>query len=272
MPSHGPAGHAAPTPETCGPNRQHRTGVWRHLAGGVRELLVATIVPLALFAFFQERSGTRMAIVAATTWALGVTLFEIARRGRPSGLVVLSLVTLALKTMSGLATGSSFLFFAVPCAGTATTGAVFAWSGCWQDPLLVRLARDFVPFLGDHLAAAPSRPFVLRLSWAWGIAYGVNAAGTFLLLVLTPLHAFMVLHVLVGWACTATAGMASVLLARRHGPHLLAALRAPGDAGSTRAGAGPHESGELTDRALSTIGTPCRMVPGLPALGPSDIV
>jgi hypothetical protein len=197
----------------------------RHFYHALREVTVATAIPLLLFSLSQGRYGNTVAIAITALWTLGVTITEAVRRRRVSGLIILTLTMLAIKAASGLATGSSFVFFAVPCAGTAATGAMFAWSGNWANPLLVRLAGDVVPFLSGHLEASLSRPFVLRLSWTWGIAYLANAAGSFLLLVFTPLHAFMVLHVVASWFCTSLACAVTVLLARRHGPHILAALK-----------------------------------------------
>jgi len=197
----------------------------RHAVLALREVLVATVIPLLVFALSQARYGTTIAIAATATWTLGVTIIQALCRGRVSGLIILSLIMLSIKATSGLATGSSFLFFAVPCLGTAATGAMFAWSGRWKRPLLVRLARDVVPFLGDHLSSGASRPFVIRLGWTWGFAYLANAVASFLLLVFMPLHVFMVLHVLAGWSCTGLAAVVTLFLARRHGPHLLHAIR-----------------------------------------------
>jgi hypothetical protein len=196
-----------------------------HAVLALREVLVATVIPLLVFALSQARYGTTVAIAETATWTLGVTLIQARCRGRVSGLIILSLIMLAIKATSGLATGSSFLFFAVPCLGTAATGAMFAWSGRWKRPLLVRLARDVVPFLEAHLSSGASRPFILRLGWTWGAAYLANAIASFLLLVFLPLHVFMVLHVLAGWSCTGLAAVATLFMARRHGPHLLHAIR-----------------------------------------------
>jgi hypothetical protein len=197
----------------------------RHAVVALREVLVATVIPLVVFALSQDRYGTTIAIAATASWTLGVTIIQALCRGRVSGLIILSLVMLSIKAASGLATGSSFMFFAVPCLGTAATGAMFAWSGRWKRPLLVRLARDVVPFLADHLSSGASRPFILRLGWTWGAAYLINAVASFLLLVFMPLHVFMVLHVLAGWSCTGLAAVVTLFMARRHGPHLLQAVR-----------------------------------------------
>jgi hypothetical protein len=207
------------------PKSPHRPSAGTHLRRAALEVLVATVIPLALFATYSDRWGTTTGIAAAAIWALGVTVVQIKRNGRLSGLIILSLITLSIKSISGLATGSSFLFFAVPCGGTAIIGLMFAWSGTWDQPLLVRLARDVVPALNGHLSAKASRSFVLRLSWTWGLAYIANAAGTFLLLMLTPLHLFLFLHVFAGWTCDGLAGLTTILLAHRYGPHLLRALR-----------------------------------------------
>ena len=204
---------------------QRPAAAWGHIARAAREIMVATVIPLVLFAVYDSRWGTASGIAAAAVWTLGVTVVQVRCSGRLSGLIILSLVTLAVKSVSGLATGSSFLFFAVPCGGTAITGLMFAWSGTWERPLLVRLARDVVPALSSHLCNSASRSFVLRLSWTWGLAYIANAVGSFLLLVLTPLHMFLFLHVFAGWVCTGLAGLVTVLLARRYGPHLLRAVR-----------------------------------------------
>ncbi len=184
-------------------------------------MVVATAVPLVLFAVVDGSHGVVAAIAVSGGWTLLVTAAQIVQRGRISPLILLSLATLALKCVGALAAGSSFLFFAIPCGGTAATGAMFAWSATWGSPLLVRLARDVVPFAGPHLAAAASRTLVVRLSWAWAVAYLADATCSFLLLSLAPFHVFLVAHVLASWACLGTAGLASVVLTRRHGPHLL---------------------------------------------------
>lgn len=202
-----------------------RPSARRHAGRAVQQMLIATAIPLLVFSVYQQHFGTTAAVEATAGWVLTITVLEAVRRRRLSGLLLLSLLMLSIKAAGGLITGSSFLFFAVPCAGTAVTGLVFAWSGSWSSPMLVRLARDVVPFLDGHLSACSSRPFVLRLSWCWGLAYIVNAVGSFLLLISLPLHLFMILHVAASWVCTAVAGSVSVLLARRHGPELLRLAR-----------------------------------------------
>jgi hypothetical protein len=210
--------------------------------------MVATVIPLVLFSVSQVRWGTTAAVATTATWTLGATLIEAACRRRVSGLLILSLLMLTVKSAGGLATGSSFLFFAVPCGGTAALGAMFAWSANWKSPLIVRLAHDVVPFMSGHLAAASSRAFVLRLSWTWGVAYLANALATLALLLTTPLHAFLVLHVAAGWLCTGLAGAVTLVFARRHVPHVLRSLRSPSGQEPSSA-----ESGEATEGEAPTL-------------------
>jgi hypothetical protein len=139
---------------------------------------------------------------------------------RMSGLLMVTALTLTIRCIAWGVHQSTFTYFAVPVVETLGMGALFVITLALGRPLLVSLARDFVPSLGDHLGRVRYRLLVRRLSCLWGAVYLGSACTSAALLGTLNIHWFLLLHQASGWVWTGAGVAVSVAYGRRHGQEL----------------------------------------------------
>jgi hypothetical protein len=193
----------------------------RLVGGAAPAILVATVIPLALFYSLSAAAGMRAGIIASLAWAYLMLAGQMVVRRRISGLLVLTAVTLTIRCVTWVISQSTFTYFAVPVAETVFTAALFVGTLIIGRPLLVSLARDFVPSLGDHLRGDRHRRLVRDLSCVWGAVYMGSALTSGTILLTQNLHWFLLLHQAAGWVWTGSGILVSILYGRRHGKELV---------------------------------------------------
>lgn len=196
--------------------------VMRLLAGALPALLVATIIPLFLFYSISAAAGMKAGIIASLAWAYLMLGRQIITSGRMSGLLIITAFTLTIRCVTWVVHQSTFTYFAVPVAETIGMGALFVVTFLMGRPLLVSLARDFVPSLGDHLSDDKHQRLVRHLSCVWGVVYLGSASTSAFLLLTQNIHWFLLLHQMSGWMWTGTGLTFSFLYGRRHAKELFA--------------------------------------------------
>jgi hypothetical protein len=183
---------------------------------------VATLIPLAAFYGVSAFLGLEAGIVASLAWAYTMLARQAIKSRRFSGLLVLTAFTLTIRCVAWGIHRSAFTYFAVPVIETVGMGALFVVTLVVGRPLLVSLARDFVPSLGDHLTHRDHRPLVRHLSWVWGLVYLGSAATSAVLLETLNVRWFLLLHQASGWMWTGSGLVVSVIYGQRRGKELLA--------------------------------------------------
>ena len=108
-------------------------------------------------------------------------------------------------------TGSAFIYFLQPVAGTVALATAIAASALAGRPILDRLAHEFCPFPAELSAHLREQRFFSRLSTVWAVTYLINAVGTIWLLRSMSVGGFVVLKSVLGPALTITAVAASLL-------------------------------------------------------------
>jgi hypothetical protein len=196
--------------------------VVRLLWGAVPAVTVATLIPLAVFYGVSAFFGLQAGIVASLAWAYGMLARQAMKSRRLSGLLILTAFTLTVRCVVWGVHRSAFTYFAVPVIETVGMGALFVVTLVVGKPLLVSLARDFVPSLGDHLTHGKHRHIVRHLSWVWGVVYLGSATTSAILLLTLNVHWFLLVHQASGWIWTGSGVAVSVLYGRRRGKELLA--------------------------------------------------
>jgi hypothetical protein len=129
------------------------------------------------------------AVTVALAWVVGATCWRWAT-GRPvSGLLMLTLGIMTIRTGFTLATGNTFVYFVQPVFADAAVAALFLGSLATARPLVARLAPDFYP-VDAALAARPRiRRLFRRLTLLWGLVVVVKGSVTLWLLVsLSTVH------------------------------------------------------------------------------------
>ena len=123
------------------------------------------------------------------------------------GLVVLGALALTFRTALSMFTGNILLYFLQPSLGTALVGLVFVASLRTDQPLIQRLARDFLPVPADFFDRAEVRSFFRRISPLWAVTMLGNAALTAWMLFGLPVSVFLIARTVVsGVLIAATIG------------------------------------------------------------------
>jgi hypothetical protein len=159
---------------------------------GLPSIVEGTIAPLAIFYAALWAIGMWGALLAALSWSYLAIARRVIRKERIPGLVLLSAVALTFRTALAMATGSVFVYFLQPSLGTAVLGLAFLASMSTGQPLVQRLARDFLPFSPDFFSNPFVRRFFMRISLLWAIVMLGNAAVTTWMLFQLPVSVFVI--------------------------------------------------------------------------------
>ncbi|MDN4174135.1 VC0807 family protein [Nocardioides sp. SOB77] len=184
-------------------------------------LLVACVVPAALFYTCFRLTDVWVAMAAALGWSYGAIAWRVVTRRRPSGLLYLTAAVMTVRTLVSVALDSTYLYFLQPIVTDAAIATLFLASLATARPVVARLAGDFYP-LDDELALRPGvRRLFRRLTLLWGAIGAAKAAGTLWLLESQPLDTFVLVKTVTaptlnGLTVAATIA-AVVVVARREG-------------------------------------------------------
>lgn len=205
-------------PSADAPHRPTLPTVIRRVA---LSLLIACVVPAALFYGWLMLAGVWPAIIAALAWSYGAIAWRALTRRRTSGLLILTAIVMTGRTVLALVSDSTFLYFLQPVIGDGVVAATFLLSLATARPMVARLAGDFYPMDRElHL-----RPRVRRLFWRLTLLWAAIGLGkgslTLWLLQSQSLETFVlvksiVVLVLTGLAVVATITAAAVV-ARKEG-------------------------------------------------------
>jgi hypothetical protein len=191
-------------------------------------LLTANIIPAVLFYVCLVNVGVWAALVAALVWCYGVVSWRIVTRRRASGLLMLTVSVLTVRTIVALASGDTFLYFLQPVLSDIVVATAFLVSLATARPVVARLAADFYP-MSDDLARRPRvQQLFWRLTLLWALVCIGKAGISFWLLQTQSVAAFVLTKNLALLTLTALATVATVAaataVARKEGLLGVAAL------------------------------------------------
>lgn len=169
--------------------------VLRHAMPNVIE---AKIVPVVLFLGLLRLAGTRAALIGALAWSLAALVRRQRRGQKASGLLVLTAVGLAARTVVALLTGSMVLYFIQPTVATALVGLVFVGSAVIRRPLVERLILDVVPLDEATRAHPVLRRFFTQVTLLWAFTSMINFAITLWVLLSHSATTFVVVKSMLG--------------------------------------------------------------------------
>jgi hypothetical protein len=190
----------------------------RHAA---RHVVDGVVAPVALFYGGLRLFGLTGAVIAALTWGLGALVVRLVVTRRVPVVLLVTLATLAVRSVVALSTGSVVLYFLQPTLGTLVVALAFLVSVSLRRPLAERLAHEFVP-LPEAFATAPwMRRFFTRISLLWAMVFLANFAVSLWMLITQTLEAFLIVRTSLSVGLTGLAIAASTFLffrmARWHG-------------------------------------------------------
>ena len=185
---------------------------WRPIVRKVfTTLALVSALPMAVFYTALSIYGLRAAALATVSVYYGALLVKVLRRQPILAAALLTAGLLSIRTVVIFLTGSAFIYFLQPVAGTAALATVIAASALAGRPVLDRLAHEFCPFPAELSAHRRQQRFFSRLSAVWAVTYLINAVGTIWLLRSMSVGGFVVLKSVLGPALTITAVAASLL-------------------------------------------------------------
>jgi hypothetical protein len=176
--------------------------VLRHAAPVVLEGVVG---PLVLFYLLLVVSGFRGALIAALAWSYLALGRRLLKGERVSMLLFFGTILLTLRTVVAFFTGSAFLYFAQPTAGTIIISVALLVSALLGRPFTQRFAHDFCPMDPAIMRRPLVRRFFIRISILWATVLMLNAGLVFWLLVSSSLRSFVIERSAVTYGLTAIA-------------------------------------------------------------------
>ena len=203
------------------PGGQHRPGLVSVVRRVSLSLLIAVVVPAALFYGVFAVAGVWTAIVAALVWSYGAIAWRAATGRRASGLLILAAILLTGRTVLSVVADSTWLYFLQPIISDGVVAGLFLLSLASARPMVARLAGDFYP-LDHELAMRPRvRRLFRHLTILWAVLGLAKATATLWLLQSQSLETFILVKSIVMLAvnvlaAVATIGLAAVV-ARREG-------------------------------------------------------
>jgi hypothetical protein len=182
---------------------------------GGPKVLEATLVPGVLFYTCLVWGGLGLAYLVALAWVYGCLGRRVLQRRPVSALLVLAAVGITARTAVAVWSGSAFVYFVQPVAGTVLTGGVFIASLVIGRPLIGRFAGDFWPMTPEVAQNAGVLSLFRGLTVLWAGVNLATAALTFSLLLTLPLATFVALKQLTGLAITMGAIAVTIIWSHR---------------------------------------------------------
>lgn len=194
------------------PEHQHHPTLASVLGRVGASLLVACVVPAAIFFTVLVSAGVTTAVVTAFAWTLAAMGWRHVT-GRPvSGLLLLVAVVMTVRTGFTLATGNTFVYFLQPMISDSVLAAFFLVSLASARPVVSRLAGDFYP-MTHELAERPGvRRLFHRLTLMWGLVCLIKAGLGLGLLLSQPMVTFVLVNSISMISLTACAALVTIVV------------------------------------------------------------
>jgi hypothetical protein len=145
-------------------------------------LATAVFAPALLLWATLVLFNVATAVIVALAWMLGAMSWRWATKRPVSGLLLLTLGIMTVRTAFTLATGNTFIYFVQPVFADFAVAVIFLGSLRSARPVIARLAPDFYP-MDAAIAARPEiRALFRRLTLMWGLVILVKGCVTLWLL------------------------------------------------------------------------------------------
>jgi hypothetical protein len=189
---------------------------WRQLARrAIPQVVEGSIIPAAIMLVFLHIASATVAIAAALGWIVAATTWRVVTRRQVSGLTILSITRLFVRSAIAIALASTFVYFVQGAIGGFCLAIAWLVSVAMDRPLAKRFARDFTDLEPHQLDHPRVHGALRRISLLWGIVGLAHAAmGLFLLVTLTT-STYVVVNAVLSVAVPAAVLAASVAWFRR---------------------------------------------------------
>ena len=176
-------------------------------------VVIAVLAPAAVLWAALVLFNFAAAVIAALAWMLAAMSWRRATHRPISGLLLLTLLVLTVRTTLSLATGSTFFYFIQPVFADLVVATLFLGSLWSARPVIARIAPEFYP-LDASIAARPRMRSLFRhLTLMWGLIILIKAAVTLVLLRSLATEDFVLIKGAAIAALTIAAALVTVLWA-----------------------------------------------------------
>jgi intracellular septation protein A len=182
---------------------------------GLPQAIEGGIVPAALFLIANDLAGISVAIVVGFAWTGTAIVRRILRSHRIPGMVIVGGLTLLVRSVVGLSTGSAVLYLSQPAIAAGLIAAAFLLSVMVGRPLAQRFAADFCTLPNHVLTDIRTRECFSHVSLMWAGVGFVNALLMFWLLISQGTTTYVVAQTALSIGVTVLCVAASLLWFRR---------------------------------------------------------
>jgi uncharacterized membrane protein len=193
-------------------------------------LIEATLIPTVLFYVAFVTRGAITAFVVALLWSYIAIVRRVLVRCPIPAIVLLASIGITARTLSALASGSTFVYFFQPVLGKVVLSLVFWASIATGTPLIARFAHDFCSIEPDVEARPAIVQLYRRLTHLWAGVNLVIAGAALVLLLTVPFSTFIAVKAFMAMTFT-FAGIALTVAASvrvAHSEGLLASVSSDG--------------------------------------------
>ena len=141
--------------------------LWSMARHALPNVLEGTVWPFVIFYVFLWTTNVWGALLGALAYSYIGVARKLLLGKRVSGLLAITAITLTVRTILGLASGSVVVYFLQPSLAKVALAVGLLFSLISREPLLVKLAKDFVPLSDDIMARPCVRKFFVHATVLW---------------------------------------------------------------------------------------------------------
>lgn len=145
-------------------------------------LTTAVVIPAVVLWSMLELFNVAAAVIGALAWMVAAMGWRYVTKRPVSGLLLLTLGVLTIRTAFTLATGNTLVYFIQPVFADLAVAAIFLGSLWTSRPIIARLAPEFYPMSAAVAAQPGMRGLFRRLTLMWGAVILAKAGITLWLL------------------------------------------------------------------------------------------
>lgn len=176
----------------------------------VPRLLEGVVAPLAVFYAAFTTLGLNGALAATVGWVYAGLGWRLVRRRRIPGTMILAAITVTVRALIGLCSGSAVVYFIQPEVGTIAISMAFVASVRLRRPLVQRLTLDYIHLPSFVLRHERVRRFFARITLLWALVLLVNSTMSIWLLLHESIGRYLLIRTAAVAAVTGLAFLCSV--------------------------------------------------------------
>lgn len=154
-------------------------------------LIEGTLVPVIVFYAVLWAADVWWALLGALLWSYAMVIRRLVTGQRVGGVLLVTAVTLTVRTVISVMSGSVIVYFLQPAAAKVGLALALLISIRGSEPLMQRLAGDWLPRKDELLRHAHIRSWFTRITVLWALLLLAHAGLGLWLLLTTPVETYV---------------------------------------------------------------------------------